>query len=50
MKSSMKTVLNALKKTPKSNRLERSDGSTFLIRQDSIIELKKVSVFENKKA
>lgn len=31
-----------IKITPKSYRFERRDGSTFLVRQDSIMELKKV--------
>ena len=33
--------VKCIKKTPKSYRVERSDGSTFLIGQDSIMELKK---------
>lgn len=38
--------VKCIKLTPKSYRLERPDGSTFLIRQDSIMELKKVSAAE----
>ncbi|WP_334223885.1 hypothetical protein [Thiosocius teredinicola] len=41
--------VKCIKKTPKSYRVERPDGSTILIRQDSIIELKKVSSLENTK-
>lgn len=32
--------VKCIKTTPKSYCLERSDGSTFLIKQDSIVELK----------
>lgn len=35
--------VKCIKKTPKSYRVERVDGSTRLVRQDSILELKKVS-------
>ena len=41
--------VKCIKKTPKSYRLERPDGSTFLIGQDSIMKLSIVSAFENKK-
>ncbi len=36
-----------IKKTPKSYRLERKNGTTFLVRQDGILELKRVSGFDN---
>ncbi len=35
--------VKCIKKTPKSYRVERSDGSTRLVGQDSILELKKAS-------
>lgn len=35
--------VKCIKKTPKSYRIEREDGSTRLVGQDSILELKKVS-------
>ena len=34
--------VKCIKKTPKSYRIERADGTTRLIRKDSIIELKNV--------
>ncbi|MET4695234.1 hypothetical protein [Endozoicomonas lisbonensis] len=37
--------VKCIKKTPKSYRVEREDGSTRLIRQDGIMELKEVSRF-----
>lgn len=37
-----KTV-KCIKKTPKSYRVERTDGTTRLVGQDSILELKEVS-------
>lgn len=39
--------VKCIKKTPKSFRMERSDGTTFLVPQDSILELKKVSQFNS---
>ncbi|QOP45441.1 hypothetical protein FM071_03765 [Sulfurimonas paralvinellae] len=35
--------VKCIKITPKSYRIERIDGSTFLIRQDSILKLKEIS-------
>ena len=39
--------VKCIKKTPKSYRVEREDGTTRLIGQDSIIELKAVKVRAN---
>jgi len=39
--------VKCIKKTPKSYRVERADGTTFLVPQDSIVELKKASQFKN---
>jgi len=35
--------VKCIKKTPKSYRVEREDGTTRLVGQDSILELKKIS-------
>lgn len=35
--------VKCIKKTPKSYRIERADGSTRLVRQDLILKLKKIS-------
>jgi hypothetical protein len=37
--------VKCIKKTPKSYRVEKTDGSTRLIGQESIMELKEVSGF-----
>lgn len=37
--------VKCIKKTPQSYRVEREDGTTRLIRQDSIMELKEVTGF-----
>lgn len=37
--------VECIKKTPKSYRVEREDGTTRLVGQDSILELKKLSKF-----
>ena len=39
--------VKCIKETPKSFRMKRSDGTTFLVLQDSIIEIKKVLQFES---
>ena len=39
--------VKCIKKTPKSYRVERKDGTTFLVPQDGIMELKKVSQFDD---
>ncbi|MCL2916751.1 hypothetical protein [Shewanella litorisediminis] len=41
--------VKCIKKTPKSYRVEREDGTTRLIGQDSIMDLKLVSQFANTK-
>lgn len=38
--------VKCIKKTPKSYRVERADGSTRLIGQDSILELKVVNPWD----
>jgi ribosomal protein S26 len=37
--------VKCIKKTPKSYRVEREDGTTRLVGQNSILELKKLSKF-----
>jgi len=39
--------VKCIKKTPKSYRVERADGTTLLVPQDSIMDLKKVSSSKN---
>ncbi len=39
--------VKCIKITPKSYRVERADGTTFLIGQDSIMELKNVPKFKS---
>lgn len=41
--------VKCIKKTPKSYRVEREDGTTRLVGQDSIIELKVVSPLPSSK-
>jgi len=38
------SCVKCIKKTPKSYRVGRADGTTFLVPQGSILELKKVSL------
>lgn len=41
--------VKCIKKTPQSYRVERADGTTRLIRQDSIMELKEFVGFTSQK-